>query len=212
MKNETRQSMTYAPTERSSIERLPPALQDAVNAAVAGGATIDEITARIRAHGGACSRSAVGRYVRNVRGMIRQQHESDRAIEAWLNAFGARTQGRAGLVAIETLRTLALSSLADLSERQKSLTPDEVGRLALALKRIEGTDKLRLEREGGVAKGAPRPGQAPGRKGLSAEAVTAMREAIEGKPRPERAGSSAPSDPWNPSDPIWLAKSRRIPH
>ena len=50
------------------IARLPPALREAVDAAIADGATIDEITARIRAEGGTCSRSAVGRYTKNVRG------------------------------------------------------------------------------------------------------------------------------------------------
>ena len=50
--------MTAAAFGRSSVERLPPTLREAVDAAIADGATIDEITARIRAEGGACSRSA----------------------------------------------------------------------------------------------------------------------------------------------------------
>ena len=47
---------------RSSIDRLPDTLREAVDAAIADGATIDEITARIREGGEDCSRSAVGRY------------------------------------------------------------------------------------------------------------------------------------------------------
>ena len=53
----------------------------------------------------------------------------------------------------------------------------------------------------------PRPararpaGQAPVRKGLSPEAVAAIREVVEGRPRPaERAVTSAPVDPWNPAE------------
>ena len=46
--------------------------------------------------GGACSRSAVGRYVKSMRDLIRQQQEADRANEAWVRALGERTQGRAG--------------------------------------------------------------------------------------------------------------------
>ena len=121
-----------------------------------------------------------------------------------MRALGPRAQGRAGLVLIETLRTLVLSSLADLSRREEPVSTAELARLALVLKRIEGTDKLRLEREQAAAKAArpaPGAGQAPVRKGLSPEAVAAIREAVEGRPRqPERAVTSAPVDPWNPSE------------
>ena len=201
MQNETRQTTTAAAFGRSSVSRLPPTLREAVDAAIADGATIDEITARIRAEGGACSRSAVGRYVKSMRDLIRQQQEADRANEAWVRALGERTQGRAGLILIETLRTLTLSALADLSGREEPVSTAELARLALVLKRIEGTDKLRLARERAAAKAAPGAGQAPVRKGLSPEAVAAIREAVEGRPRPpERPVTSAPVDPWNHAD------------
>ena len=204
MQNETRQTTTAATFGRSLIARLPPTLREAVDAAIADGATIDEITARIRADGGACSRSAVGRYVKNVRDLIRQQQEADRANEAWVRALGERTEGSAGLILIETLRTLTLSALADLSRREEPVSTEELARLALVLRRIEGTDKLRLERERAAAKAAraaPGAGQAPVRKGLSPEAVAAIREVVEGRPRrPARAVASAPVDPWNPAD------------
>ena len=208
MQNETRQTTTAAAFGRSSIARLPPTLREAVDAAIADGATIDEITARIRAEGGACSRSAVGRYTKNVRDLIRRQQEADRANEAWVRALGARAQGRAGLILIETLRTLVLSALADLSRREEPVSTEELARLALVLRRIEGTDKLRLERERAAAKAAraapgagQAAGQAPVRKGLSPEAVAAIREVVEGRLRPpERAVTSAPVDPWNPAE------------
>ena len=61
-----------------------------------------------------------------------------------------------------------------------------------------------LERERAAAKAAraaPGAGQAPVRKGLSPEAVAAIREVVEGRPRaPERAVTSAPVDPWNPAE------------
>ena len=206
MQNETRQTTTAASFGRSSIERLPPTLREAVDAAIADGATIDEITALIRGEGGACSRSAVGRYVKNMRDLIRQQQEADRANEAWVRELGERAEGRAGLILIETLRTLTLSALADLSRREEPVSTEELARLALVLRRIEGTDKLRLERERAAAKEAaktaPGAGQAPVRKGLSPEAVAAIREVVEGRPRPpERAVTSAPVDPWNPAEP-----------
>ena len=94
--------------------------------------------------------------------------------------------------------------MADLSKRETPPTPEELARLSLVLRRIEGTDKLRLERERAAAKAAraaPGAGQAPVRKGLSPEAVAAIREVVEGRPRPpERAVTSAPVDPWNPAE------------
>ena len=204
MQNETPKTSTAATFGRSSVARLPPELREAVDAAIADGATIDEITALIRGEGGACSRSAVGRYAKDMRDLIRQQQETDRANEAWVRALGERVQGRAGLILIETLRTMTLSTLAELSKREKPPTPEELARLSLVLQRIEGTDKLRLQREQAAAKAAraaPGAGQAPVRKGLSPEAVAAIREVVEGRPRPpERAVTSAPVDPWNPTE------------
>ena len=72
MQNETPKTSTAAAFGRSSIARLPPELREAVDAAIADGATIDEIADLIRGEGGACSRSAVGRYTKNVRDLIRR--------------------------------------------------------------------------------------------------------------------------------------------
>ena len=163
MQNETPKTTTAAAFGRSSIARLPPELREAVDAAIADGATIDEIADLIRGEGGACSRSAVGRYTKNVRDLIRRQQETDRGIEAWVRALGERTEGRAGLILIETLRSLTLAALADLSGREEPVSTAELARLALVLKRIEGTDKLRLEREQARRRPRPRPAQ-PGRR------------------------------------------------
>ena len=208
MQNETPKTSTAATFGRSSIARLPPELREAVDAAIADGATIDEIAALIRGEGGACSRSAVGRYTKNVRDLILRA-AGGRPRQRDVGARARRApEGRAGLILIETLRTMTLSTMAELSQRETPPTPEELGRLALVLKRIEGTDKLRLQREQAAAKAAraapgagQAPGQAPPRKGLSPEAVAAIREAVEGRPRPpRRAVTSAPVDPWNPSE------------
>ena len=214
MQNETQEITTAATVGRSSIARLPPELREAVDAAIADGATIDEITALIRGEGGACSRSAVGRYTKNVRDLIRRQQETDRGIEMWVRALGERPEGRAGLILIETLRTMTLSTLAELSKREEPATPEELSRLSLVLKRIEGTDKLRIERERAAAKAAEKAaakaapgagqaaGQAPVRKGLSPEAVAAHRRGRRGEAplSPRAPVTSAPVDPWNPAE------------
>ena len=184
MQDESQRSTTGGTSGRSSIERLPPALRDAVDAAVADGTTVDEIVALICAHGGTCSRSAVGRYAKRARGLIRQQYEADRIAGMWARALGERAEGRTGLLVIETLRTLALFSVADLGERKKSVTTKEIARLALAARRLEGADKLRIERERAVAEAAARGGRAARSAGLSAETVAAINTAILGRPLP----------------------------
>ena len=209
MQNEPPKSTTAGTFGRSSIDRLPPELREAVDRAIEDGATIDEITARIRAEGETCSRSAVGRYAKNMRDMIRQQQETDRTVKAWVDALGERPEGQAGLVLIETLRTMVLATMADLSGRDEPVSMQELARISLVLKRIESTDKLRKDRER-AAKKAAQAGQAKPRGGLSPEAVAIIRAEVEGPPdRPHpRTVTSVPVDPWNPAE-FPLSRSSR---
>ena len=112
-------------------------MREAVNRAVADGVTIDDITARIRGEGHDCSRSAVGRYAKTMRDLVRQQQETDRAIETWVRALGDRTQGQAGLVLIETLRAMTLATMAALNQREEPVSLEDLDRLSVLLKRIE---------------------------------------------------------------------------
>ena len=195
---------------RSSVDRLPDTLREAVDTAIADGATIDEITARIRAEGEDCSRSAVGRYAKTMRELIRQQQEADRTIKAWIQECGERPEGDTGPFLIETLRTMVLATMAALSGRDEPASLQDLSRLSLILKRIEGTEKLRRERERAAekekaaaekakAEEAKPGGGAERQGGLSAETVAAIREAVEG-PRPPRTVTSVPVDPWNPAE------------
>ena len=169
MQNETPKSTTAATFGRSSIKRLPSELREAVDQAIADGATIDEITARIRAEGEDCSRSAVGRYTKNMRDLIRQQQETDRTIKAWAQALGERPEGDVGRILIETLQSMVLATMADLRGRDEPVPTQELARLSHILKRIEATDKLRKDRERAAEKAKAekdkscRPGQGPGR-------------------------------------------------
>ena len=203
MQNENRPNGTGG---RSSVDRLPDTLREAVDQAIADGATIDEITARIREGGEQCSRSAVGRYAKNMRDLIRQQQETDRAIKAWVQELGERPEGDTGLFLIETLRTMVLATMAALNGRDEPASLEELGRLSLILRRIEGTDKLRrdreraekAEREEKATKAEKAAEKAERQGGLSAETVAAIREAVEGPRPPARTVTSVPVDPWNP--------------
>ena len=206
MKNETRQTTPAAAFSRSSIKRLPAKLRGAIDQAVADGDTIDEITERIRAEGGDCSRSAVGRYTKNMRDLIRKQQETDRTIKAWVDALGERPEGGAGLMLIETLQTMVLATVAAMSGRDEPASLQELDRISHILKRIESTEKLRKDREQAAEKAkaekAKSAGRAKGQGGLSPEAVAIIRAEVEGRapppPRPHRKVTTVPVDPWDP--------------
>ena len=206
MQSETAKRKTAAPYRRSSVKRLPSTLREAVDQAIAEGATIDEITALIRERGGTCSRSAVGRYAKDRRDLICRQEETDREIAVWARELGERAHGHTGLFLIEILRTFMVATLANLGRREEPLSPEELARLALALSRIERGDRHRLQKEQAAAKaahaapGAGRPAHPPAgrkKKGLSPETVALIQEAVEGRPR-RAPVTSVPVDPWNP--------------
>ena len=213
---------------RSSVDRLPDTLREAVDAAIADGATIDEITERIREGGEDCSRSAVGRYSKDVRELIRQQQETDRTIKAWVQELGERPEGGTGLFLIETLRTMTLATMAELSGRDEPASLQDLSRLSLILRRIESTEKLcrdreraeRAEREEKAEKAAAEKakpaGEAKRQGGLPPETVAAIHEAVLGRPLgPPRTVTSVPVDPWNPADfpaiPVNPGESHLIP-
>ena len=178
----TQKTTPTPPLGRSSVDKLPAALREAVNKAVADGATIDEITALIRGEGGDCSRSAVGRHAQKYRAMLQKQRESERTLTLWMKEFGERGQGRTGLVLIETMRTMVLGTMAAFAERGEPVPMQELARLSLVLRRIEDTDRLRLAREREAEKAAEKAKPKP-RKGLSPETVAAIDEYVLGKAR-----------------------------
>ena len=175
---------------RSTVAKLPPELREAVDAAIADGDTIDEITARIRAEGENCSRSAVGRYAKDARELIQKRQEADRVVKAWMQEFGDRPQGELALLFIEGLRAMAIDTMRHLAKREEPASSEDIARLSLALKRIESTEERRIQREQAAEKAAEaaKPQPEP-RKGLSPETVALIRSKVEGIP-------------YSPGDPI----------
>ena len=218
MQDETQKTETTAANPafgRSTVAKLPPELREAVDAAIADGATIDEITARIRAEGENCSRSAVGRYTKDTRALIQKRQEADRVVKAWMQEFGDRPQGELALVLIENLRAMAIETMRHLAKREEPASSEDIARLSLALKRIESTEERRIQREQAAEKAAeaakpepkpqpqprPKPKKPKPRKPLSPEMVARIDEALLGKARwPARTVTSVPVDPWNPAE------------
>ena len=213
MQDETNKTATTTANPvlgRSTVAKLPPELREAVDAAIADGATIDEITARIREGGESCSRSAVGRYTKDARELIQKRQEADRVAEAWMQEFGDRPQDELAVVLIDNLRAMAIDTMRHLAKREEPASSEDIARLSLALKRIESTEELRIQREQAAEKAAeaakPEPkseseSKPKPRKPLSPEVAARIDEAVLGKARwPARTVTSVPVDPWNPAE------------
>ena len=128
---------------RSTVAKLPPELREAVDKAIAEGATIDEITARIREE----RRKLLPLGRRPLRqGRARADPEAaggrPRTVKAWMQEFGDHPQGELALVFIEGLRAMAIDTMrASRQAEGARRRSEELSRsLSLALKRIESTD------------------------------------------------------------------------
>ncbi len=115
-------------------------------------------------------------------GLIGLQRETDRFAEEWERTRDPGAEGLGALIAIETLRTLALRTMAELGQREEPVATEDLGRLALALHRIESADRLRIEREQAVADAADAHAGAAARAArmTHAERVETVRRAMEG--------------------------------
>ena len=195
-------------------EPLPGAIQDAVAAAVEDGATLDEIVESVRSRGGdrspsiprarrcARARPAEGRWAERMDGLICLQREADRCAEEWVRGREPGAEGRSALIAIETLRTLVLSTMAGLSQRAEPVATEDLARLALALHRIESADKLRIEREQTMADAAAHAGPAARAATMThAERVETVRRALEGHVFPARTEPPPPESGWAAASP-----------
>ena len=222
---ESERSTTGAMGECSPAEPLPSTFQDAVAAAIEDGATMDEIVARVRSGDGdrspliprarrcARARPAEGRWAERMEGLICLQRETVRFAEEWERTRDPRAEGLSALIAIETLRTLALRTMAELGAREEPVPAEELGRLALALNRIESADRLRIEREQAAADAAAAHDGAAARAAsmTHAERVETVRRAMEGHLFPGRtdpppaafgwAAASAEDPPVTPPEP-----------
>ena len=186
----------------SSDEPLPSEILDAAAAAIEDGATMDEIVERVRALGGDRSPSAEDRWAERMQGLICLQRETVRFAEEWERTRDPRAEGLSALIAIETLRTLALSTMADLSKRPEPVSTEDLGRLALALNRIEAADRLRVEREQAMADAAAHAGPAARAASMThAERVETVRRALEGHLISGRTDPPPPESGWAAASP-----------
>ena len=101
--------------------------------------------------------------------------------------------------------------MADLGAREEPVPTEDLGRLALALHRIESADRLRIEREQAMADAAAHAGPAARAASMThAERVETVRRAMEGHLFPGRTDPPPPASGWAASfaedSPVTLPK------
>ena len=190
---------------RSTVRLLPPAILARVHEAIVEGATIDEITRRVRADGGTCSRSAVARYVKGAREELRRWREEKGLADFWLTSLGEQPEDGTGRYALEQVRSLALRVAGALRRKEEPPPVEQIAMLALALQRLESAGKSSAERESAAAR---KPARRQGwsrfageqRNGLSVDTVNHIRAAVQGywgiqDPVEENDGEERPDAP-----------------
>jgi hypothetical protein len=178
--------------QRSSIARLPPSIKDAVDAAVREGrASTDDIVALIKNLGGEASRSAVGRYRFNQDRIFAAQRQASELSKIWVERFGREPDGDVGRLISEMLKTVVFEHLAEGvgGEEGGEFDPGQISKLANAIHKLAGADKLtadrilKVRREASVEtakKAAAAAVAVAGEKGLSADTVALIRQKILG--------------------------------
>ena len=145
---------------------------------------------------GAAVESAGGaddRFAARIHGLIDLQREiADQAAE-WAERREPRAGEHTARLVVESMRSLLLLKISELTEREEPPSIDEVACLALALHRIEAANRHRLAREQAAAETAapPAPREYPSTEEMRALLGPAIKEAFH----PERLGSK-PWEPW----------------
>ena len=110
---------------------------------------------------------------------MQRLYEARRIAEAWAREADEGPEDRTDVVLLEVVRSLALIAVTGLGGREEPATMEELGRIALVLRRLEGCETLRMEKE----KAAGRGGGAEPQRGLSPDTIIAIRRVIEGTGR-----------------------------
>jgi len=132
--------------QRSSIQQLPPAVKEAVDAAVREGrATIDDIVALIRGHGVDASCSAVGRYKASMEESLKSYREAQQVAGVWASQLTENPQGDVGRLVQEMLKSLAFNTLANMGRGGEEIGPEDIMLLAKAFKDLESAQKTNVE-------------------------------------------------------------------
>ena len=166
---------------------MPAAIRGEVERLIVEGATIDEITAHLRALDVQTSRSAVGRYVRDEGPSLRRLRAARILSDQWWEQIRADPEGRVGRYLAASLHAAAATSLDAMHEGDEPPNPRDVHLLARALRDVGASEDSAVRREEWFhararAAAAAAARTATRRHGVSDEVAAAIIAEIEGAP------------------------------
>ncbi|MEZ5571189.1 MAG: DUF3486 family protein [Halioglobus sp.] len=181
---------------KSSIDKLPQEVREALNAWLRDAAlTQEETTDRtntLLAEIGVdfrISKSAVNRYSQRMEQIGAKIRQSREVSEMWIANLGSQPQGQLGKLINEMIRTMAFEASAALAESGDPVPPKILKDLALAVQRLESAANMNEDRERKVRaeerqrvveEAATKVEQAGNQGGMSRESIDTIKREILG--------------------------------
>lgn len=174
-------------SRKSSISQLPLPVRKAVDDALKTGKfTLDGLLKDLRQQFGEAelpSRSALGRYAQRFEEVGKKIRESREVAQVWADRLGKEPSGDIGKLVMELLRTMAFDVTLSMTEGESDVGAGDLGKLALAIHRLETAGRHNLEREKAMRKAAledaaQTAGAAAKEVGMSEEAIKVIRDRI----------------------------------
>jgi len=172
---------------KSSIKRLPKALLQRLDALIAADElTLDDLTAWLDDKGHRRSRSALGRYAKDIRKVAGEIERSTQIAQAVVAELGpAAAEGKTGRLLVSILQKLIFDHLMARIDGGEGFAADEFYKLTRAVRELfmglglDAEREARLKRD--TAAKAAKVATAAGRKaGLSAETIAAIERDVLG--------------------------------
>jgi hypothetical protein len=175
---------------KSSITGLDPEIKAEVDRLIASGRfTIDQVVTKLRELGAEVSRSAVGRYTKDFEEVARHMREARQVAASFAQSLGDIPDNDMGRALVEMLHHMIFKMMLSASGENAMVAPEDLMRLAKALKDAAATNKLSVDLElkireevekktkDAAAKVADKIGR---EKGLSADTIGAIKAQILG--------------------------------
>lgn len=140
---------------KSSIDRLPRELREAIGRLREDGRTIDQILAHLEQLGGEVSRSALGRHVKTLEAAGERMRQSRAMAEALVTRFGDEPDDRVQRLNIEMLHGIVFQTLlaqgssedgGEGEDEELVLSPKDAKLLSETLRNLSTAQKVEADR------------------------------------------------------------------
>lgn len=129
---------------RSTIDQLPREIRDTCTRLIREGRTIFEITDALNALDADVSKSAVGRYVKSTRELMKRHLQAQEIAGRLVAQLGENPTGDVGSLLAEMLKTLAFQLMAEMGDAGDEADTDEDAANAAAELRAKPMDIMLL--------------------------------------------------------------------